>query len=86
MLYEVITVLAVVVGLGLLIALGRAFAAFYVEILWQSHAGYAGVYWKRILWESGVITSYSIHYTKLYEKHPVTQLRRLPCPLWYKQD
>jgi uncharacterized membrane protein (UPF0182 family) len=46
-------VLAVVVAAGLLIALGRAFAAFYVESLWQANGGYTGVYWKRILWEGG---------------------------------
>jgi len=42
-----------VVAAGVLIAMGRAFASLYIEILWQSHGGYAGVYWKRLLWEVG---------------------------------
>lgn len=36
-----------------MIALGRAFAALYVEVLWQAEAGYSGVFWRRVLWESG---------------------------------
>jgi uncharacterized membrane protein (UPF0182 family) len=47
-------VVAVLVVVGMLLVLGRAFAAAYVEILWQSQAGYAGVFWKRMLWEWGI--------------------------------
>ena len=47
-------VIAAVIAVGLLLAFGRAFAAAYVEILWQSQSGYAGVFWRRMLWEWGV--------------------------------
>ncbi|HUF77182.1 MAG TPA: UPF0182 family protein, partial [Longimicrobiales bacterium] len=47
-------VLAVVLALGLLVAAGRAAAAAYVEILWQYEAGYASVFWQRMLWEWGI--------------------------------
>ena len=46
--------IAIVVAVALLIAFGRAFAAFYVEALWQSQSGYSGIFWKRVLWEAGV--------------------------------
>ncbi len=46
-------VIALVVALGLLLAFGRAFAAAYVEILWQSQSGYTSVFWRRMLWEWG---------------------------------
>lgn len=46
--------LAIVLGIGLLIALGRAFAALYVEILWQTGSGYGSVFWKRVFWDGGV--------------------------------
>ena len=39
---------------GLLIAFGRAFAALYVEILWQTGSGYGSIFWTRVLWEGGV--------------------------------
>ena len=41
------------IGVGLLLAVGRAVAGAYVEILWQAQAGYAGVFWKRVIWEWG---------------------------------
>ena len=47
-------VLAVLLVLGLMVAAGRAVAAAYVEILWQSEAGYASVFWQRMLWEWGI--------------------------------
>ncbi|MGE0160662.1 MAG: UPF0182 family protein [Gemmatimonadales bacterium] len=47
-------VVAVLVMLGLALVCGRAFAAAYVEILWQAGAGYSGVFWKRMLWEWGI--------------------------------
>lgn len=47
-------VIAVVIALGVLLAFGRAFAAAYVEILWQSQSGYSSVFWRRMLWEWGV--------------------------------
>ncbi|MEX2032262.1 MAG: UPF0182 family protein, partial [Dehalococcoidia bacterium] len=46
-------VVAIVIALGLLLALGRGFAAAYVEILWQAEAGYSSVFWRRVLWEWG---------------------------------
>jgi uncharacterized membrane protein (UPF0182 family) len=46
--------LAVVLALALLVALGRAVASAYVEVLWQTEAGYASVFWRRVLWEWGV--------------------------------
>lgn len=47
-------VVALVIAAGLLLAFGRAFAAAYVEILWQSQSGYAGVFWRRVGWEWGI--------------------------------
>jgi len=47
-------VVALLVLFGLLLLFGRAFAAAYVEILWQSQSGYASVFWKRMLWEWGI--------------------------------
>jgi uncharacterized membrane protein (UPF0182 family) len=47
-------VIALVVGAGVLLAFGRAFAAAYVEILWQSQSGYSSVFWRRMSWEWGV--------------------------------
>ena len=47
-------VLAIILAVGLTIALGRAAAAAYVEILWQAEAGYASVFWQRMLWEWGI--------------------------------
>lgn len=46
-------ILAFVV-VGLVAALGRAFASAYVEILWQAHAGYLSIFWRRMFWEWGV--------------------------------
>ena len=40
--------------IALLVALGRAFAGAYLEILWQAEAGYISAFWTRILWEWGV--------------------------------
>jgi len=50
-------VLAVVLAFALTIALGRAAASAYVEILWQAEAGYAAVFWQRMLWEWGIRAS-----------------------------
>ncbi len=47
-------ILAAVVALGVLVLVGRLLAEAYVEILWQDGAGYAGVFWRRMLWEWGV--------------------------------
>jgi uncharacterized membrane protein (UPF0182 family) len=47
-------VVALLVLLGLLLVFGRAFAAAYVEILWQAQSGYESVFWKRMLWEWGI--------------------------------
>ncbi len=33
---------------------GRALTSFYVEVLWQAQTGYLSVFWRRIIWESGV--------------------------------
>jgi len=53
-------VLALVLAFALLVALGRAAAAGYVEILWQSEAGYASVFWRRMLWEWGIRAAASL--------------------------
>ncbi|MBM4183892.1 MAG: hypothetical protein FJ207_06650 [Gemmatimonadetes bacterium] len=47
-------VVALVVALGLLLVMGRAFAAAYVEILWQAQTGYSAVFWRRVFWEWGI--------------------------------
>jgi len=47
-------VVALVVAFGFLLVLGRAFAAAYVEILWQAQSGYSGVFWRRVLWSWGI--------------------------------
>lgn len=39
---------------ALLVAFGRALTGAYVEILWQSQAGYISAFWTRVLWEWGV--------------------------------
>ena len=46
--------MAVLLGLTLLVGLGRALTGAYVEILWQMEAGYAAAFWTRILWEWGL--------------------------------
>jgi len=47
-------VVALVIALGILLLSGRAFAAAYVEILWQTQSGFAAVFWRRMLWEWGI--------------------------------
>jgi uncharacterized membrane protein (UPF0182 family) len=44
---------AVLVLVALLIALGRLASDVVTEILWQAQAGYLGVFWRRVLWEWG---------------------------------
>ena len=46
--------LTVVVVIGMIGVFGRAITSFYVEVLWQAQAGYLGVFWRRIVWESGL--------------------------------
>lgn len=46
-----ITVILVIALVGVL---GRALTSFYVEVLWQAQAGYLSVFWRRVIWESGV--------------------------------
>jgi uncharacterized protein len=46
--------LAIVLAFAFTIALGRAATSAYVEILWQAEAGYASVFWQRVLWEWGI--------------------------------
>ncbi len=46
-------ILAVVLVLGLLAVTGRLAAGAYVEVLWQNNAGFAGVFWERMIWEWG---------------------------------
>ena len=41
-------------AIALLVALGRAFAGAYVEILWQAQSGYLSAFWTRVLWEWGL--------------------------------
>ncbi|MDH3206237.1 MAG: UPF0182 family protein [Gemmatimonadota bacterium] len=47
-------ILTIVLSVALIIAFGRAFAAFYTEVLWQTSSGYGGIFWKRVLWTGGV--------------------------------
>ncbi len=47
-------IIAIVLGVALVAALGRALTGFYVEVLWQSETGYLPVYWRRLAWEAGV--------------------------------
>jgi uncharacterized protein len=46
-------VIAIVVGLVLVAIVARALTALYVEVLWQSQAGYLPVFWRRLAWEWG---------------------------------
>ena len=46
--------IAAITGVLLLVLLGEAITAAYVEILWQGQAGYVGVFWTRMAWEWGV--------------------------------
>ena len=39
--------------IAVLAGIGRALTSFYVEVLWQSQAGYASVFWRRVVWEWG---------------------------------
>ena len=47
-------VITIFVAVGLVAILARAFTVLYVEVLWQSQAGYLSVFWRRMLWEWGV--------------------------------
>ncbi|MEQ1856279.1 MAG: UPF0182 family protein [Longimicrobiales bacterium] len=47
-------VIAIFVALAMLLVFGRAFAAAYVEILWQAQSGYGAVFWRRVMWEWGI--------------------------------
>jgi len=47
-------VVAIIVGIALLLVVGRAFTSAYIEILWQTQAGYLEAFWRRMLWEWGV--------------------------------
>jgi uncharacterized protein len=47
-------VVFLVLLVGLLMSLARAFAAAYVEILWHGQSGYAGVFWTRVAWQWGL--------------------------------
>ncbi len=46
--------IAAVAGVLLVLLLGEAVTAAYVEILWQAQAGYQDVFWTRMAWEWGV--------------------------------
>lgn len=46
--------LLLAVGIGVLILVARGLANFYTEVLWFRSAGYAPVYWTRILTEGAV--------------------------------
>ena len=43
----------ILVLVALLIALGRLASGVVTEILWQTEAGYLGVFWRRVLWQWG---------------------------------
>ncbi len=46
-------VVAVLVGVGLLLAVARIGATAYTEILWHGQVGYSGVFWTRVAWQWG---------------------------------
>ena len=46
--------MSLILVVALVGVLGRALSSFYVEVLWQAQAGYLSVFWRRIIWESGV--------------------------------
>ncbi|MCG6956296.1 MAG: UPF0182 family protein [Gemmatimonadetes bacterium] len=43
----------VLVLIALLIALGRLASDVVTEVLWQTQAGYLGIFWRRVLWQWG---------------------------------
>lgn len=45
---------AILVLVGLLVALGRLTSNMATEVLWQAQAGYMALFWRRILWQWGV--------------------------------
>jgi len=47
-------IILVILFVMVLAAIGRGLTAAYVEILWQGQAGYAPVFWRRVVWEWGV--------------------------------
>ena len=53
-------VVAIIIGVALVLSVGRAFAGAYVEILWQMQAGYSTVFWKRVIWEWGSRTTVGV--------------------------
>lgn len=46
-------IVAIIAIVALLVVVGRLFTAAYVEILWQSQAGYLAAFWRRMAWEWG---------------------------------
>ncbi|SVD29384.1 uncharacterized protein METZ01_LOCUS382238, partial [marine metagenome] len=53
-------VVAIIIGVAVVLSVGRAFAGAYVEILWQMQAGYGTVFWKRVVWEWGSRTTVGV--------------------------
>ncbi len=45
---------ALVLGVALLIALGRIASGAYIEILWHAESGYSSVFWRRVIWQWGL--------------------------------
>jgi uncharacterized membrane protein (UPF0182 family) len=48
------TLLAVLVAIGTVAAVGRSLTGLYVEVLWQAQSGYSGVFWRRVAAEWGL--------------------------------
>jgi uncharacterized membrane protein (UPF0182 family) len=47
-------ILVALVAVALIAAVGRSLTNLWVEVLWQSQAGYLPVFWRRTVWEWGV--------------------------------
>lgn len=45
--------IALVVAIGVVVAMGRLATTAMVEILWQADVGYGSVFWRRVIWEWG---------------------------------
>jgi uncharacterized membrane protein (UPF0182 family) len=46
--------IAAVLAIAMLVALGRLATTIYVEVLWHAQVGYADVFWRRARWEWGL--------------------------------
>lgn len=46
--------IAIILVVAVVGVLGRALTTLYVEVLWQAQTGYLSVFWRRVVWETGV--------------------------------